>query len=86
MTITGLETALLGGMIATAAGFAGMIVKGWVAGSQCEKCGIEGLRAEIRAQCQEIRAQSKMIRLLAEKAGVTVMEQIEIEKAMHMAD
>ena len=72
MTLTGLESVLIGGAIATGSVLLGVAIKSWFRKSDCEKCGIEGLRMEIRAQ-------SKMIRLLAEKAGVTVKEQLEIE-------
>jgi len=73
MTLTGLETALLAGAIGTGSLVLGVIAKGIWQGNQCSKCGIDDLR-------KEIQTQSKMIRLLAEKAGVSVAMQLEIEE------
>jgi len=73
MILTGLETALMGGAISTGSLMLGAVIKGLWQSNQCRRCGIDDLR-------REIQTQSKMIRLLAEKAGVTVAQQLEIEE------
>lgn len=73
MTLTGLEVSLLAGAIGTGSLILGIVIKGMLQGNQCAKCGIDDLR-------HEIQTQSKMIRLLAEKAGVTVAQQLEISE------
>jgi hypothetical protein len=73
MILTGLETALLAGAVSTGSLALGSVVKSIWQGNQCSRCGIDDLR-------REIQTQSKMIRLLAEKAGVTVAQQLEIEE------
>lgn len=73
MTLSNLEASLIAGAIVTFSTLLGIAVKTWFQGNQCAKCGIDDLR-------KEIQHQSRMIRLLAEKAGVTVAQQLELEE------
>jgi hypothetical protein len=68
MQLSPLEIALLGGMFTTAGIFLGK----YLSSSNCEKCGIDKLRVDIRIQ-------SYIVRRLAEKSGLTQEELIEIE-------
>ncbi len=47
--------------------------------SDCERCGIEQLKAEIATLKGAISELCNLVRVLAEKAGLSVKEQLEIE-------
>lgn len=54
--------------------FAGAMIHWFTTKDNCKKCGIIELK-------QEIERQGKLIRALAERAGITVKDQLEIERA-----
>ena len=69
----------------------GAIVQKFVLSSNCSTCGMSGLKEEIERLKQELIDQMKehqatvtglcnLVRALAEKAGMTVKEQLELER------
>lgn len=72
MVLTGLEMVLLGGIFTVSGGALGAVAHRIIASDRCTKCGIDGLRVEIKIQ-------GYIQRRLAEKSGLSQEELIEIE-------
>jgi hypothetical protein len=69
----------------------GAIIQKFVLSSNCETCGMSGLKEEIERLKQELIDELKkhqatvtglcnLVRALAEKVGITVKEQLELER------
>jgi len=48
--------------------------------NNCSTCGIAALKTQIEEAVRELARMCNLVRALAEKAGMTVKEQLEIEK------
>ena len=92
MTLTPLEEVLIAGFGATVTAVATALVtsrvkdrrlKTMVSIDQClgfrNGCSVQTIARDLRHLCRQASVQGKLIRLLAEKAGISVKEQIELE-------
>jgi hypothetical protein len=76
MTFSPLEAALIAGFVSTVVG---VLVKTWcsahyVTKKTCERCGSQ--------HTEDMEYLKRMVRLLCEKQGIPVIEQIELEKKL----
>jgi hypothetical protein len=78
MALTGIEQALIAGFVLTFGGVCGSMVSRYLSGNRCDRCGIDGLR-------RDIRVQFFMIRHLAQKQGTTNEELLQIEALANQA-
>jgi hypothetical protein len=85
MTLTPLEAILGAGFLAAASSVVTKILlqKFFVTVKDCQSrrdtCALSYVAKDLAALCKEVRYQGRLLRLVAEKAGVSAEKQIEIE-------
>lgn len=72
MQLDALHIALIGGFVTTGSTFIG-VWAGRKSVNLCDKCGITDIKIDISCLCA-------LVRLLAEKAGISVESQLELER------